>query len=304
MNNNIIGMTVNDAVIQKMKELQDSGRVNSWYRYRSMLHALEEFRGSRISFSEVTAEWLAECESGWRASGKSSTTISIYMKSLRCIFNRHCGASGPFSEYRIPRQSSRHMALSSSGIKAILDWRGDDDRLEESRDLWLFSYLCNGINFKDMLQLKYSDIKDGEIAFVRSKTRMSTGGTLVHAHVTPDMWEIIGRRGTAALGCRGSGYIFGYLKGGETPFELEMTVRKVIRKCNSDLRRLAEELRIPVFTTYTARHTFATVLQRRGVAVSYISECLGHRSIRTTEAYLAGFEPEDRLKYSALLTDF
>lgn len=297
MNNNT-DMTVNEAVVQKMEELRKAGRVNSWYRYRSMLHALESYGGACIAFEEVTPSWLSGCESAWRASGRSSTTISIYMKSLRCIFHLHRGSSGPFASYRIPRPSSRHMALTSSGIRAVLQWSGSDGPLAESRDLWLFSYLCNGINFKDMLQLRYSDIRDGEIEFVRSKTRFSAGGTVVRAHLSPVMREIIARRGTGEGRVAGNRYIFRYLHGDETPFQLEKTVRRVIRRCNSDMRKLAEELHIPPFTTYTARHTFATVLQRKGVSVSYISECLGHCSVRTTEAYLAGFEPEDREKYS------
>ena len=295
-------MTVNEAVTEKMEELRKEERVNSWYRYRSMLRALEEYGGGSISFDEVTPGWLVSCESAWRRAGRSSTTVSIYMKSLRCVFNRCLGCPGPFASYRMPRPASRHIALSSLSIKAILQWTPNDEKLAESRDLWLFSYLCNGINFKDMLQLRYSDIHDGEISFVRSKTRFSAGAPLVYAHVTPLMQEIIDRRGTAEHGA--GRYIFSYLRGDESPIQVEMIVRKVIRRCNSDMCRLAAELNIPRFTTYSARHSFATVLQRRGVSVSYISECLGHSSISTTEAYLAGFEPDDRERFSEYLTDF
>ena len=273
MNNNT-DMTVNEAVVQKMEELRKAGRVNSWYRYRSMLHALESYGGAGIPFERLTPLWLSGCESAWRSSGRNSTTISIYMKSLRCIFHLHHGGPGPFASYRIPRPSMRRMALPSSGIRSILQWRGSDGP------------------------------RDGEIEFVRSKTRFSAGGTVVRAHLSPVMREIIARRGTGEGRVAGNRYIFRYLHGDETPFQLETTVRRVIRRCNSDMRKLAEELHIPPFTTYTARHTFATVLQRKGVSVSYISECLGHCSVRTTEAYLAGFEPEDREKYSGYLTDF
>ena len=158
MNNNT-DMTVNEAVVQKMEELRKAGRVNSWYRYRSMLHALESYGGAGIPFERLTPLWLSGCESAWRSSGRNSTTISIYMKSLRCIFHLHHGGPGPFASYRIPRPSMRRMALPSSGIRSILQWRGSDGPLAESRDLWLFSYLCNGINFKDMLQL--SRIENG-----------------------------------------------------------------------------------------------------------------------------------------------
>ena len=40
--------------------------------------------------------------------------------------------------------------------------------------------------------------------------------------------------------------------------------------------RIIEELGIGNITTYTARHSYATVLKRSGVNISYISESLGH----------------------------
>jgi integrase len=45
-------------------------------------------------------------------------------------------------------------------------------------------------------------------------------------------------------------------------------------------------------STYTARHSFATILKRSGVPVAYISDALGHADLKTTENYLSGFEDD------------
>jgi integrase len=42
--------------------------------------------------------------------------------------------------------------------------------------------------------------------------------------------------------------------------------------------------------TYVARHSYATVLKRAGVATSIICESLGHSSEKVTQIYLDGFE--------------
>ncbi len=60
-------------------------------------------------------------------------------------------------------------------------------------------------------------------------------------------------------------------------------------------------LAIPFFTaflniTYTARHSWATTAKYRGVPIEMISESLGHKSIKTTQIYLKGFELEERTK--------
>jgi site-specific recombinase XerD len=57
-------------------------------------------------------------------------------------------------------------------------------------------------------------------------------------------------------------------------------------------------------STYTARHSYATVLKRSGANIAYISESLGHNDIKTTENYLAYFEKEERIKNASFLTNF
>ena len=71
------------------------------------------------------------------------------------------------------------------------------------------------------------------------------------------------------------------------------------------MKRIGVQLGIskPV-TTYTARHSFSTVLKRSGVSIEYISESLGHSSLQTTENYLDSFEDDVKRKYADLLTNF
>ncbi len=57
-------------------------------------------------------------------------------------------------------------------------------------------------------------------------------------------------------------------------------------------------------TTYAARHSFATILQRSGVPISFISEALGHGNVQTTQNYLGGFEDESKAETLKALTAF
>ena len=68
-------------------------------------------------------------------------------------------------------------------------------------------------------------------------------------------------------------------------------LHKVITKVNKALKCIGEELNIPIkLTTYVARHSYATVLKRAGVATSIICESLGHSSEKVTQIYLDNFE--------------
>lgn len=305
-----VSATVNEAIERKMERLVSEGRVNSYYRYRNTLHAIEDYRGKRIAFDDIDVPWLKRCEAFWVKEGKNSTTISIYMNTLRCIC-REAAENGimheeynPFRKggYRIPTSCRRVMALSKEHIEMIVKWKGDRE-LCYWRDLWLFSYLCNGINFRDMLFLKYGNIADGEISFVRAKTATRTGTRIIKAAVTPLMEEIMERSGNGRTGLRDS-MIFKHAKGSETAFEIARIVRVAIISCNRALACIADDLNIPHFTTYSARHSFATILKRGGVDIQFISESLGHASIKMTENYLAGFGREERLMNTRILTDF
>ncbi len=57
-------------------------------------------------------------------------------------------------------------------------------------------------------------------------------------------------------------------------------------------------------TTYYARHSFATVLKRKGISTELISESLGHGSIKTTASYLDSFDDDTKTEIGKLLVDF
>ena len=68
-----------------------------------------------------------------------------------------------------------------------------------------------------------------------------------------------------------------------------------MKKISKDITIIANELKIPEaddITFYWARHTYATVLKRSGVPIAVISESLGHKSEKTTQAYLDSFDTE------------
>ncbi len=300
--------TVNRIFESKMKSLMDSGRINSYYRYRSTLRALEDFAGKHIPLDSITPSWLHKCEDKWMKSGKRPTTVNIYMKTLQSVVNQATedgltkDGFNPFCKngYRIPPSSSRKKALAKTNINAIRNWKGNP-KVEYWRDLWMFSYLCNGINFRDMLFLRYGNISEGEISFIRSKTEHMLGESrIIHAPLTTLMLEIMERSGNGKEGDADT-FIFRHAKGHESPMEVAALVRKAIASCNSALKIIANDLGIPSFSTYSARHSFATVMKRSGVDILYISESLGHSSVTMTENYLSGYDKEERKEYSQLL---
>jgi len=185
----------------------------------------------------------------------------------------------------------------------VFDYDDGNPTTQRYRDLFIFSYLCNGINFCDLLRLKYSNIVNDEICFYRQKTiRTSKVKKEIRASVTPEMQAIIDRWGNPDK--KQESIIFQYLTGEEDPVKAHNIIHDVVKRTNKKLKKIGMAVGINGLSTYTARHSFATVLKRSGSNIAFISESLGHSDLKTTENYLAAFEREERKKNAALLTNF
>lgn len=303
------GDTVNNAIKTKIEILRNEGRIGTMELLVNTLILVEEFAGQDISFSAITVSWLNRCEKHW-SKNKNLTTIGMHMRNIRAIMNqaRKAGflkeAHYPFGKdkYEIKTGESHKKASTSSQIKQIFEYADILEATEKYKALWLFIYMCNGINVADLLKLQYKNIDNGFIYFVRQKTENTTNSRKqIKVAITPQMQEIITKWGNEP---KPENYIFPYLKGDETPQERKNTTKDINKRINRRMQRIGKALGIDNITTYTARHSYATISKRKGVSITYISESMGHSDLKTTEAYLASFEDAEYQKNAHLLMQF
>jgi integrase len=176
---------------------------------------------------------------------------------------------------------------------------------ERSKDFWMFSYMCNGMNFTDIAHLRYSNLNDDMLIFHRSKTKRTSRGHQkpIVVPLLPEALVIIKKYGNRWS--KDDPYIFQILKPGMDPFVQIDTINTFIQVTNKSMKDIATKLEInKPTTTYVARHTFATVLKRSGASMEFISEQLGHSSLIVTESYLDSFETQIKRDMSHRLLDF
>lgn len=173
---------MNAAIKAKTEELKRNGQAGTYRSYHALLTAVEEFAGKDIPFSAVTVDWLNRCGRFWTGQKKSKSTLSVYFKMLKAIMNR-AKADGiikeahfPFgrNRFEIPSAEGRKLALTLEQIKRLVTYTDGREETELYRDMWFFSYLCNGINFRDMLYLTYGNIIGDEICFATVLKRSGT----------------------------------------------------------------------------------------------------------------------------------
>lgn len=72
---------------KKISELRANGKNSTSRIYRDAINSLQRFK-KRLYLIEVTPDFLQKYESKMLEEGKSITTISIYMRHMRCIYNQ------------------------------------------------------------------------------------------------------------------------------------------------------------------------------------------------------------------------
>lgn len=80
-------------------------------------------------------------------------------------------------------------------------------------------------------------------------------------------------------------------------------IRQKIRTVNKWLNRVCEANGFSVITTYSARHTFASLSKFTGVGTAMIRGLLGHGDLKTTETYFKRFEPDMKKEANELLKE-
>jgi len=303
------GDTVNSAFRAKIAMLKRDERIGTLDICVNVLNMLENFGGKSIAFDLISIDWLKRYEKHLLLT-KNHTTVGFHMREIRTIMNQAKKAGViketqyPFGKdkYEIQTGEGNKKALTIGQIGQIVKFSDGNETTERYRDLWFFIYLCNGINVADLVKLKFKNIKDGEICFVRQKTERTTKTRKeIRATVTEDMYRIIKRWGNKP---QPDNYIFPYITDVEDAEKRKRLTKDLTKRINKRMKLIGTALNIGNVTTYVARHSFATVLKRSGANIAFIGESLGHNDLKTTESYLASFEKEERIKNAGLLTKF
>jgi len=292
--NQITARSVGGFYAELVKQLEKANRINYARSFKHTWYSLKRFCGNELDFpfSDIDVEFLGKYEQWLKNQNYTEVTISHIFRSIRTTYNKaiteKCALKGsyPFNEFKVSKfdVSTQKRAIPKDAIKKIMmaDLSKELFYTQFARDIFIFSYLCGGINFTDISSLKISNLIENKLVYIRKKTKKK-----IKTPLSDEALQIIQQY--AAGRNSPSDYIFPIL---DAKFH-KTEVQKVLRRVNLALKKVAKLAGINAnLTTYVARHSFATVLKNSGVNVALISETLGHSDIATTQIYLDSFESE------------
>lgn len=305
--------TISVTYFAYIKSLLREGRIGNAINCHNSYRSIISFRGN-VRFADITVSYLYQYEQWMLEQDKSKTTIGIYLRALRTIFNE-ADAAGiirksecyPFGrrKYQIPTSRNIKKALELDDIGAIYYYEPCCENERKARDFWLFCYFCNGMNPKDVAFLKYKKIQGGYIIFERAKTERNTRSDPrpITVYITEEIQEIMDRWGNEDK--HPNNYVFPILETGQTPLQQFDLVQLFVRFINDWMHKIAQNLGIDKkATTIVSRHSFSTVMKRSGASTEFIQEALGHMDKKTTENYMDSFEKEVKKEFANRLLAF
>ena len=289
---------VNSIYEKHIQALNDEGRISTARSYQDSLTSMLSYK-KNLKVSQITPDFLKGYEKWMTDNGRSLTTVGMYVRALRTIFNMAIenevidASKYPFKKYTIPAPQKISRTLKKEEIKQIINYTAKRDADAVALDYWVFSFISNGMNFKDIALLKYGNINGDFLEFRRAKTKRTTNNNSLPIMVPLDenLLYIIKKRGNKSK--KKEDYIFPILKHGLTPLEEYDHIKTFVRNTNKRLTRVGIELGLSLkVTSYVARHCFATIQKNNNAPLAYISEALGHSNLKTTQNYFGRFEDE------------
>ena len=282
--------------------LKREGKFPAMHFYACTLRSYEKFCAEErhpknttasLSMQEIfTPERLKEYED-WLAGQQSSpNTISTYMRTLQAVYNRWMspGIEGYnpvlFKDVYTKVESRTKRALTAEQMEQLrnTDFSVLTLRQQQVLTYFLLMFMLRGMPFIDLAHLRKSDLRNRRITYRRHKT-----GKLMVVDVPPDAMRLLQKYRDKT----DSEYLFPLLHGGLFMEEHHHRYQETLRHFNRELARLMKQLLPGVsVSSYTARHTWATLAYHSGVPVGLISQSLGHSSIRVTMTYLKPFDAE------------
>lgn len=314
---------VNATAFSKLKgafedyidRISKEGRAGTAGSYQTSLNALLAYKGD-IRLAEINVDYLQGFEDMLIAKNRSYATVGIYLRPLRAVLNiaRTEGYLAhddyPFGKrrYVIPTGNNIKKAIGIADIGRIFNYQCSTETLDDrSRDFWMFSYLCNGMNMMDIAKIKIKNLSSKELVFYREKTKntLKSNPKPIRVVRSESVNKIIKKWGKTRS-IDPETYLFNIIESGDSPETIKKKVQQFTQVTNHWMKKMGEDLKIPMkLTTYVARHSFATILAQDGLApIKYISDKLGHSSISTTEKYLGNFDIKQDELYSKVLTAF
>lgn len=263
------------------EEWEQRGSNASKRHYVSLKNSFMAFVGSKITLQKITEDVILQYETHLKDKGLAPNTVVSYLCLLRALMNKAVAEGllekrpSLFCKVNTTPQKTAKRAVDEAIIKKIEQLSNNElemSPIKQACDLFLFSYYTRGMAFIDVAHLTIKNLEGDTLRYVRHKTKEELCVKLL-----PQAKAILERYRTDD-----SPYLFPMMR---SKGANRTTYESALRLQNLRLKKVSMRVGAKI-TTYVARHTWASVSKSKGIPIEWISEGLGHVSLRATQYYI------------------
>ncbi|MBR9847489.1 MAG: site-specific integrase, partial [Algicola sp.] len=174
-------VTVAEFWNEKIEDFIKAGRIGNSKPYQDTYNSFFKFQKNKsLVFREITPALLDKYETYLRSNNNSNGGIGIKMRTIRALYN-YAIKNGVVDEKYYPFKIYKISKFKTVGVKKALT-RNEMKLMEaidiikyphltNTRNYLIFSYYMGGMNFVDMMKLKWENIQGDRIFYTRSKTK-------------------------------------------------------------------------------------------------------------------------------------
>lgn len=295
-------LNVKECFRTKISELEETHSYGTIDTYINAKKSLSNYFASikkdfnKISFYDITKSVLINFHNWHLDKGNTPSSIGIHLRNLRHLFNlaidnnlidkESCYPFGK-KKYVIPVGEGTNRALESDTLETFWFYEPSTVARKKSKELWFLSYFASGVNFKDLVYLKHTNVKKDTIEFIRAKSKSFAEKKIIINR--NDFINMMLKKN------RGLGkYAFNFVSHKLSDSERHRVYKNKLGNHNKLFKKIMKEMGIiDNLSYYWGRHSFATRSRDKGVKLALIGQMMGHTNLKTTEAYFNKCTYED-----------
>lgn len=230
-----------------------------------------------ITADSLTADHIKAFERWALDQGQSSSYVALHMRCLRSLINRINGRGHElFMHIHTGNCQTEKRAVSEETIKQIRELKlPDNSNLALARDIFLFCFYGMGIPLVDAVMLKKSQLHEGHLIYNRCKTNR-----MVKIPVCTELQQLLDR-----LSPKNSPYLLPVItdNGADTVRQYRRFYQRYMRSLSKISNLLETNCHL---TSYTPRHSWASIAYKQGININEIAQALGHANANITYHYV------------------
>lgn len=300
--------SLTDFMNEVIVELQQEGRFATANIYKYALRAFtQSVGGGEIFWGGLNRRAWHRFQTYLEDLQKSYNTISTYIRALRAVYNRAvdrglvAGEFSLFANLKTGVTSEKKRAVTASQMQKLVhtpENRKLSPKICQAQDTLSLMILLQGMPYTDLAHLHKNDLNGELLTCHRQKT-----GTELCVKVVPEAMVLIDRYRNCEPD---SPYLLNFLSGTCSDKEAFEEYQGKLRELNLHLSKLPELCGVEgvKVSSYSARHTWATLAKYCQVPEEIISEGLGHSSLEVTRTYLKSFGGDELEKANRIIINY